>query len=97
MMLRRFAVIKGPISRRQVLQVGSFALLAPLVPQFLAARPAAAGAIGARGVADILLRTRGEELGRQIGTLETELAAYRGSETPRDDMTLVAFRPKRQT
>ncbi|KQO52265.1 MULTISPECIES: SpoIIE family protein phosphatase [unclassified Methylobacterium] len=53
--------------------------------------------LGYRGVADILLRTRGEELGRQIGTLETELAAYRGSETPRDDMTLVAFRPKRQT
>lgn len=33
-----------PISRRQALQVGGLALLAPLVPQFLAARPAAANA-----------------------------------------------------
>lgn len=50
-------MIKGPISRRQVLQVGSFALLAPLVPQFLAARPAAAGAIGTHGAVDVLRAT----------------------------------------
>lgn len=49
--------------------------------------------LGHRGVADILLRTHKEELGLQIGTLEAELAAYRGSEARRDDMTLVAFRP----
>lgn len=36
-----------PISRRQALQVGGLALLAPLVPQFLAARPAAASVHGA--------------------------------------------------
>ncbi|MFB8188624.1 glycoside hydrolase N-terminal domain-containing protein [Microbacterium sp. NPDC055988] len=45
-----------PISRRQALQVGGLALLAPLVPQFLAARPAGASGISAqaplRGVAD---------------------------------------------
>lgn len=36
-----------PLSRRQVLQVGGLALLAPFAPQFLAARPAAAGVHGA--------------------------------------------------
>ena len=36
-----------PLSRRQVLQVGGLALLAPLAPQFLAARPAAAIVHGA--------------------------------------------------
>ncbi|KJQ52856.1 discoidin domain-containing protein [Microbacterium sp. SA39] len=35
-----------PISRRQALQVGGLALLAPFVPQFLAARPAAAATFG---------------------------------------------------
>ncbi|GJE15671.1 SpoIIE family protein phosphatase [Methylobacterium marchantiae] len=49
--------------------------------------------LGHRGVSDILLRSRDEELGPQIKTLETELAAYRGAENRRDDMTLIAFRP----
>ncbi|WP_019906171.1 SpoIIE family protein phosphatase [Methylobacterium sp. 77] len=49
--------------------------------------------LGHRGVSDILLRSRDEELGPQIRLLEAELAAYRGSENRRDDMTLVAFRP----
>ncbi|WP_435748304.1 glycosyl hydrolase family 95 catalytic domain-containing protein [Microbacterium sp. PMB16] len=38
--------MKDPLSRRQALQVGGLALLAPLVPQFLAASPASASTAG---------------------------------------------------
>ena len=38
--------MKEPISRRHALQMGGLALLAPLVPQFLAASPAAASTVG---------------------------------------------------
>ncbi|MHC2086650.1 SpoIIE family protein phosphatase [Methylobacterium sp. CM6244] len=53
--------------------------------------------LGHRGVSDILVRSRDEELRRQISILEAELVAYRGLESRRDDMTLVAFRPIRPT
>ena len=49
--------------------------------------------LGHRGVGDILLQSRDQALGPQVRTLEGALAAYRGTEARRDDMTLVAFRP----
>lgn len=44
-------MLTSPLSRRQALQLGGLAALVPLVPQFLAARPAAAADAVARSVA----------------------------------------------
>ncbi|MGE7414894.1 SpoIIE family protein phosphatase [Methylobacterium tarhaniae] len=49
--------------------------------------------LGHRGVAEILKRHRDLPLDGQVAALEAALAAHRGSEPRRDDMTLVAFRP----
>ncbi|NGM37633.1 SpoIIE family protein phosphatase [Methylobacterium sp. DB0501] len=50
--------------------------------------------LGHRGIAEILARHRDLPLDGQVRALETALAAHRGAEPRRDDMTLVAFRPK---
>ncbi|KAB1073778.1 SpoIIE family protein phosphatase [Methylobacterium planeticum] len=49
--------------------------------------------IGQRAVAEQLLATATLPLSEQVSALEAHLAAYRGGETRRDDMTLVVFRP----
>jgi serine phosphatase RsbU (regulator of sigma subunit) len=49
--------------------------------------------LGYKGLADILLRHRDKPLSGQLDALRTELAAYRGTEKARDDMTVVAFKP----
>ena len=43
-------------------------------------------------MADSLLRHADLPLAAQAAALEADLDAYRGAETRRDDMTLVAFR-----
>lgn len=48
--------------------------------------------LGQRGVTDSLLRHADLPLAAQAAALEADLDAYRGAETRRDDMTLVAFR-----
>ncbi|KMO29364.1 serine/threonine protein phosphatase [Methylobacterium variabile] len=50
--------------------------------------------LGHRGVAEILARHRDLPLDGQVAALEAALAAHRGPEPRRDDMTLVAFRPR---
>ncbi|MGX7703384.1 SpoIIE family protein phosphatase [Methylobacterium sp. Gmos1] len=50
--------------------------------------------LGHRGVAEILGRHRDLPLAGQVAALEAALAAHRGDEPRRDDMALVAFRPK---
>ncbi|OAS22034.1 serine/threonine protein phosphatase [Methylobacterium platani] len=50
--------------------------------------------LGYRAVAEILARHRGLPLDGQMAALEAALAAHRGAEPRRDDMTLVAFRPE---
>lgn len=48
--------------------------------------------LGHRAVADRLAATADRPLPEQVAALEAGLAAYRGAEPRRDDMTLVAFR-----
>ncbi|MFE1603079.1 SpoIIE family protein phosphatase [Methylobacterium sp. ID0610] len=48
--------------------------------------------LGHRGVADRLVPRAGRPLPEQIAALEADLAAYRGEQARRDDMTLIAFR-----
>ncbi|AWN38818.1 serine/threonine protein phosphatase [Methylobacterium radiodurans] len=48
--------------------------------------------MGQRGVAERLLARADDDLDAQLAGLEQDLAAYRGSQPRRDDMTLVAFR-----
>ena len=48
--------------------------------------------LGRQGVAERLLARAAEGLDAQLAGLERDLAAYRGGEPRRDDMTLVAFR-----
>ncbi|MGV7031739.1 SpoIIE family protein phosphatase [Methylobacterium symbioticum] len=48
--------------------------------------------LGQRGVAERLAARADEPLAAQVAGLERELAAYRGGQPRRDDMTLVAFR-----
>jgi sigma-B regulation protein RsbU (phosphoserine phosphatase) len=50
--------------------------------------------LGHRGVAEILRRHRRLSLAEQVSALEAALAAHRGPEPRRDDMALVAFRPR---
>lgn len=50
--------------------------------------------LGHRGVTEILGRHQQVSLDEQVRRLETALTAYRGGEVRRDDMTLVAFRPR---
>jgi len=50
--------------------------------------------LGHRGVAGILARHGHLPLDGQVAALEAALAIHRGAEPRRDDMTLVAFRPK---
>ncbi|TNC10350.1 HAMP domain-containing protein [Methylobacterium terricola] len=50
--------------------------------------------LGHRGVAEILERHANQPLAEQVAALDAALAAHRGAEARRDDMTLVAFRPK---
>lgn len=50
--------------------------------------------LGHRGVTDILASHQPATLSEQVAILDTNLAAYRAGEGRRDDMTLVAFRPK---
>ncbi len=50
--------------------------------------------LGHRGVAAILEAHRDRPLAEQVAALEAALVAYRGGEARRDDMTLVAFRPR---
>ncbi|TGD95651.1 HAMP domain-containing protein [Methylobacterium nonmethylotrophicum] len=50
--------------------------------------------LGHKGVAAILDRHRDLPLDGQVAALEAALAAHRGPEPRRDDMTLVAFRPR---
>jgi phosphoserine phosphatase RsbU/P len=50
--------------------------------------------LGHRGVAAILERHRDRPLVEQVQALEAALAAHRGAEPRRDDMALVAFRPR---
>lgn len=50
--------------------------------------------LGHRSVVAILDAHRDRTLTDQIAALETALVAYRGDEARRDDMTLVAFRPR---
>lgn len=56
------------------------------------ARPARL--IGQKAVAERLAAHAALPLAQQVATLEAELAAYRGTEVRRDDMTLIAFRPR---
>jgi serine phosphatase RsbU (regulator of sigma subunit) len=49
--------------------------------------------LGYKGLGEILLRHRHKPLSGQLDALRTELAAYRGDQKARDDMTVVAFRP----
>ncbi|GJD80000.1 PP2C family protein-serine/threonine phosphatase [Methylobacterium gregans] len=48
--------------------------------------------LGQRGVAERLLARAADGLDAQLAGLEQDLAAYRGGQPRRDDMTLVAFR-----
>lgn len=48
--------------------------------------------LGPRGVAERLLARAADGLDAQLAGLEQDLAAYRGGQPRRDDMTLVAFR-----
>lgn len=48
--------------------------------------------LGQRGVTERLAARAGEPLADQVAGLERDLAAYRGGQPRRDDMTLVAFR-----
>lgn len=50
--------------------------------------------LGHRGVTDILASHQAAPLDEQVAHLDTALAAYRDGEARRDDMTLLAFRPK---
>jgi serine phosphatase RsbU (regulator of sigma subunit) len=50
--------------------------------------------LGHRGVTEILGTHQAAPLTEQVSILDAALTAYRGEETRRDDMTLVAFRPK---
>lgn len=50
--------------------------------------------LGHRGVAEILGRHRDLPLAEQVAALENALADHRGPEPRRDDMALVAFRPR---
>ncbi|AWN49995.1 serine/threonine protein phosphatase [Methylobacterium terrae] len=50
--------------------------------------------LGHRGVAEILARHRDLPLDGQVRALDAALSDHRGAEPRRDDMTLVAFRPK---
>ncbi|GJE29689.1 PP2C family protein-serine/threonine phosphatase [Methylobacterium organophilum] len=49
--------------------------------------------LGHRGVTAILEDHQDAPLSAQVEAVETALAAYRGEEERRDDMTLIAFRP----
>ncbi len=49
--------------------------------------------LGYKGLGEILLRHRDKSLSGQLDALRTELAAYRGKQEARDDMTVIAFRP----
>ncbi|KQP42539.1 serine/threonine protein phosphatase [Methylobacterium sp. Leaf104] len=50
--------------------------------------------LGHRGVTEILGNHQAAPLSEQVTILEAALADYRGGESRRDDMTLVAFRPR---
>jgi serine phosphatase RsbU (regulator of sigma subunit) len=50
--------------------------------------------LGHKAVGDILLRHSAKALSGQIDALREEIALYRGHEKPRDDMTIIAFRPQ---
>ncbi|RVU14428.1 SpoIIE family protein phosphatase, partial [Methylobacterium oryzihabitans] len=50
--------------------------------------------LGHSGVAAMLLRHGALPLDAQVRALEADLAAWRGDEPRRDDMTLLAFRPR---
>ena len=50
--------------------------------------------LGHRGVTEILGNHQAAPLAEQVTILDAALTAYRGEETRRDDMTLVAFRPR---
>jgi sigma-B regulation protein RsbU (phosphoserine phosphatase) len=53
--------------------------------------------LGHRGVTDILAGDQAAPLAEQVARLDAALTAYRAGEARRDDMTLLAFRPRRDT
>ncbi|MCJ2036674.1 SpoIIE family protein phosphatase [Methylobacterium sp. J-068] len=64
-----------------------------ITDQMGAARPGRR-LLGHRGVTDILASHQRAPLAEQVARLDAALGAYREGEPRRDDMTLVAFRPK---
>jgi len=57
------------------------------------AKPGGPRLFGRRRLADLLRQTGGLPLAAQVAALERALEEWRGCEAPRDDLTLVAFRP----
>lgn len=49
--------------------------------------------LGRRRLTELLVEGHGLPMTAQMDRLEAALAAYRGAELPRDDMTLIGFRP----
>lgn len=57
------------------------------------AKPGGQRLFGRRRLAEVLQRTASLPLSDQVAALEQALEDWRGREAPRDDLTLVAFRP----
>ena len=87
----RFAV---EVTRLRVAPGTTFYLMTDGITDQMGGAGSARRLLGHRGVTEILGNHQGAPLARQVAILDAALAAYRGEETRRDDMTLVAFRPK---
>jgi phosphoserine phosphatase RsbU/P len=72
----------------------TFYLMTDGITDQMGSGPSGRRLLGHRGVTDILGAHQQAPLVEQVACLDAALSAYRGDEARRDDMTLVAFRPR---